>query len=752
MKESFNGPEFLGQKFQDIHVSEEAQTLAEYTTRKEDLPKKQSKHATIDRYLRGLDRIMKNRLSVAKLIEQSITDDYVFNVEDPELVKSLARDLYESEKKVAINQGRGGDIQQLDDEEILERYKESIIEKAKIQKESLQSWITYLKEGEDYPMWFKYYVVRSLKKMGQFNRDATSYGTRTERTIAPFPEMNAEALAFVFKGLTGELEKEELELNTERKEELEQELDKRLASKDFAKLYAFAQVECAGNLDRESLEGEWVVYPQGSDYRELEKGLKGKGTGWCTASGSAQGQLANGDFHVFYTKNKAGIPTEPRIAVRMENRDGIQTIAEVRGVDASQALEPALVNTAKEHYSQLNGAERYEKADRDMKMLTAIYDRCFKVNRETQTKVYLDPVLNESELRFLYEIDAPIKGFGYEKDPRISSILSARKFILNEDISTALNCPIRDVPLMFYAGDVMNAGLVSPKIVTGLFRVHDVQGSIQARDYTFPESVRGDFSTEFVSMDGAVLPRSVGDLTLNSLQSSKGILLPEVISLPEQSSGIKLSQEERTAHALLGADQLDEATKVLLYNGLFPGHRNGIKSNAANCFGKFPAGHSMKVIRVDGATPKPTDDRVICNAVEIEGETQETLSFPFWLLEVRNMGSGYDDLVFSQDEILEKMAYIGLSPLTYEDMVALLQNDSSVYEGAVFVIEHDDTERPLSYMKVVKGNAEKIEELGFEDLLVSGFKEESNVRNLKMNKVGPLTDNPFARFFDAEKK
>lgn len=519
MKESFNGPEFLGQKFQDIHTSEEAQTLAEYATKKEELSHKQTKHATIDRYLRGLDRVMKKRPSVAKMIEESITDDYVLDTNNEELVRSLARDLYESEKKIAIQQGRGGDIQQLDDEEILNRYRQNIIEKAKIQKESLQSWITYLKEGEDYPMWFKYYVIRSLKDMGQFNRDTTSYSTRTENTIAPFPEMNAEALAFVKKSLDHQLEiesielpkeveeliqhdtklsddtlrrieslpkdkqesarkgalrnarteatriyihehrdlkqqeyLEEIQLNEARKEELIQELKKRLSSKDFADLYAFAQVECAGSLNRESLEGEWVVYPQGSDYRELEKGLKGKGTGWCTATGSAQGQLENGDFHVFYTKNKAGVPTEPRIAVRMEDHDGVQKIAEIRGIDPGQALEPALVDIAKEYYSKLDGAERYEKADRDMKMLTAIYAKCFEVDAKTGERKYLDPELSKAELQFIYELDEKIKGFGYERDIRINEITAERD--IKADISRIYECGENEIA---YTSEMINS-------------------------------------------------------------------------------------------------------------------------------------------------------------------------------------------------------------------------------------------------------------------------------------------------------
>ena len=603
MKESFNGPEFLGQKFQDIHTSEEAQTLAEYATQKEELPHKQTKHAIIDRYLRGLDRVMKNRPSVAQMIEESITKDYVLDTSNEELVQSLARDLYESEKKIAIQQGRGGDIQQLNDEEILERYRENILEKAKIQKESLQSWITYLKDGEDYPMWFKYFVIRSLKGMGQFNRDTTSYSTRTEKTIAPFPEMNAEALAFVKKSIDHQLEIEsmelpkeveesiqrdvklsddtlkkieslpedkrdsarkgalrnacieatrtyihehrklkqqeylqEIQLNEERQEELTQELEKRLSAKDFADLYAFAQVECAGNLNRESLEGEWVVYPQGSDYEELEKGLKGKGTGWCTATGSAQGQLANGDFHVFYTKNKAGIPTEPRIAVRMENRNGVQTIAEIRGVDYQQALEPALVDIAKEHYSKLDGAERYEKADHDMKMLTDIYNKCFRINKNTQEKEYLDPELSKEELVFLYEIDYSIQGFGYEEDPRIKEIQYLRN--KKTDLAKVFDCSEDKIALEAedpFRGDIKYCeGAISNNLITELSVI-------------FPEYMqKGIYLSKVLNLGNSRLPKRVYALDLRDLQSVEGVELPTCVD-----SFVYLDGVTSTSHLIL---------------------------------------------------------------------------------------------------------------------------------------------------------------------------------------------------------
>ncbi len=419
--------------------------------------------------------------------EQYLTNSFVLDVENNETLTNLARSLHESEKKITIERGQGGDIGKivLSDQELLAKYKNVILEKEAIQRKSLASWFNYIKANDaNYPMWFRYYVVRSLKSIGQFSRDGKTYANRTEDTIASFPDMNAEALGFVFKALEHEFEKEgftldigkvilspeeenevkskvsdsskidyalkgrlknkrreiqteakqafsekkdrefidKQDLNKDKKEKLSKELLQRLETKDFAKLYAFAQVECAGNLDRTSLEGEWVKYEKGSNYTLLENGLKGKGTGWCTAEGAAKDQIDGGDFYVFYTKNKAGVPTEPRIAIRMQD----DLIAEIRGVDPKQELEPDLVETAKEKYKDLPGAQKYEKADKDMGKMTEIYNKCFRVDKGTKEKTYLNSELTKDELTFLYEIDSVIEGFGYEKDPRIEEIRSKR--------------------------------------------------------------------------------------------------------------------------------------------------------------------------------------------------------------------------------------------------------------------------------------------------------------------------------------
>jgi hypothetical protein len=557
--------------------------------------------------LERMERISNNPRAIERL-GNLLMDKFVVDEQNDELISKLAEALYESEKKLAVNRGQGDDIKSLDDEEVLAKYREEIIKKIDTQKKTLGSWFDYLKESDDYPVWFKYYVVRSLAKMGQFNRENTSYRNRTEDTIAPFPELNSESLGFVRRAIENEFKKSNFDisgveveltdaemedikekvgedkleyaikgrlrnkrreevtkyrqnkdlefvdnqnLNPERKEELTQELLKRLDSKDFAKLYAFAQVECAGNLDRESIEGEWVKYDIGSDYTLLEGALKGKGTGWCTASGSAQDQLQRGDFYVFFSKNKAGVPTEPRIAIRMEG----DAIGEIRGINPGQELEPVLLKTAQEKYKELPGVEKYLKRDADMKYLTQIYNKCFTVDEVTQEKILVMRSLSKDDIRFIYEMDNVIEGFGYRQDPRIEEIKftisnarSAEGLVLPEEFRGDL-----DLSSLTSA-----EGLVFPEEVG---RVLDLRSLTSAEDLVLPKKVGGDLNLSsltsaeglvfpeevgrvldlrsLTSVEGLVLPKKVGGLVLYSLTSAEGLVLPKEIGHSLYLNGLK---------------------------------------------------------------------------------------------------------------------------------------------------------------------------------------------------------------------
>jgi hypothetical protein len=373
-----------------------------------------SKSERVDAYMERLERILDSEqrgergMDPYAFLKTKLLKSYTLDTADSAVVQKVAEGLYESEKRIAIERGQGAVIEKIQNvSEVVEKYKPLVLEKAEQQRTSLSAWLDYLQENDgSLPMWFRYYVVRSLGNMGSFDKEKLAYNKRSPASVAPFPELNSEAIGFVYVLL-----EQGVDVAKHLSEEKKPHLAKLLQSKDFPKLYAFAQVEMAGKADRTSIEGEWKKYEQGSDYRKLESDLEGKGTGWCTAQGSAKYQLEGGDFYVYYSKSASGANTEPRIAIRMEQ----DQVGEVRGIAPRQELEPALVETAQEKYKDLPGGDKYEKKASDMKRVTAIAKKM--ENKEPLTR---------DELIFLYEIDSTIESFGYERDPRIEELRKQR--------------------------------------------------------------------------------------------------------------------------------------------------------------------------------------------------------------------------------------------------------------------------------------------------------------------------------------
>lgn len=174
---------------------------------------------------------------------------------------------------------------------------------------------------------------------------------------------------------------------------------------------------------REETRGKWVKYQQGTDPTALWASLQSKGTAWCTKGfATAETQLKGGDFYVYYTLDRQGKPAVPRVAIRMQENQ----IFEVRGVaDNQQNLEGNMTDITEKKMNELPGAEKYRKVSADMRLLTII-DKKMKSNES----------LTKDELIFLYEIDSKIKGFGYQRDPRIKEIRDQRN-------------PKEDAPIVF---------------------------------------------------------------------------------------------------------------------------------------------------------------------------------------------------------------------------------------------------------------------------------------------------------------
>ncbi len=391
------GEEFLNKLYSDMHKED----IVESKALKSDSPEEK-----IRKYLNRLEKIHEESKDNAHRLERLLQVYY-----DKYVIKELPESYIKLQKEIYKKQGYGN-------VEINDQMKEDMLKIIqKDQKESLKEWITYLSSDDAmYPMWFKHYVFRGMLKLGKFDKEKMKFTKRTSETVEKYLELNREILAQIYDVLKGEIG--ENEISKEQEEILN-------IGESFQKLYLyFLKKQNYKGEDKET-EGKWIKYEQGSDSKKLCDSLQGKNTGWCTAGyETAKTQLDNGDFYVYYTKNEEGRYTTPRIAIRM---NGKEEIGEVRGVSKNQNLEGNMIEITEKKLDEFEDKEKYKKKVHDMKKLT-----------EIEHKVKDNKKLTIEELRFLYEIESEILGFGFEKDPRIEEIKSKRD--MKEDLSIIFGC------------------------------------------------------------------------------------------------------------------------------------------------------------------------------------------------------------------------------------------------------------------------------------------------------------------------
>lgn len=434
-KEKF-GEQFLHQQGTRLHTSEAvektqkrlkdrgerisqkpADKIAAYLERLENIfnPEPLEKHPNFDRRERNLE-LLKRRLYEEVIIKsEGIPESY-----------------FENQKRLAREQGHG-DIEITD--EMREQLSEVIISD---QRTTLDNWVDYFtsSDSESYPMWAKYWAFAGMLKLSTYDKEKHSFDKRDKDTVAPFPDLNREALAYAVDVIVKKAKQEHIS-----DAEDNPELQKLLQGANFGKLYAYAIEKVTPTEENELIntKGIWVKFPQntapttyipeGFD-QPLVPSLQGYGTGWCTAGETtARIQLQGGDFYVYYSYDKNGQPIIPRVAIRMQD----QEIGEVRGVAPEQNLDPFIGDVVTEKLQDFGQeGEAYQKKSADMKYLTAI-ERRSKRGEE----------LSKDDLRFLYEIDAPIGGFGYQCDPRIKEIKDQRN--PEEDAPIVFECSSNEI-------------------------------------------------------------------------------------------------------------------------------------------------------------------------------------------------------------------------------------------------------------------------------------------------------------------
>ncbi len=410
---------------------------------------------------------------------------------------------FEHEKQIMRERGYG-------DIEITPERKEILVNQIiDDQKESLDKWIEYFlydEESKHYEMWEKYWVFQGLQGLGKFDKEKGKFSKRNKHTVYPFPPVDREAVFTTLKLMEDYI----------KDKKGEEEIKSALGSGNFKTLYEYSikMIMQKGEKQSTSTDGIWIKYDQGSDYNKLRDSLQGYYTGWCTAAGEnfAKGQLANGDFYVYYTYDEENAPKVPRIAIRM---NGHNEIGEIRGIADNQNMEPEMMPILNRKLEEFPDKDKYLKKEYDMQLLTTI-----------DNKVRKGYELTPEELRFLYELDYKIEGFGYSKDPRIEEIRSKRNTI--DDLNKAF-ASVTSIEGDLDLSIITNAeGLTLPQSVGGNL---DLRNLTSAEGLTLPRSIGGDLNLwHLTSAEGLTLPQSVGgSLDLSDLTNAEGLILPQNI-------------------------------------------------------------------------------------------------------------------------------------------------------------------------------------------------------------------------------
>ncbi len=305
-------PEFLKAKYGSLHASEEVESAAKRTEIRTGEKVGQKPAERIQNYLDRFKEIIERKDPEKRergldAVKQILYKEYVI---DPEIA---ADEYIERQKRMAREQGHGDiDIPEHTAEEIRTATKrilsgevgtkaiqgfsneqkqmvEEVVALVEQQGRSLDQWMDYLASPDaTYPDWLKYWAIRNVTTLAEYNKDKKAFPKRTANTTNPFPDLNREALAYVLDAIEKKYKGQQIDIS--RLEDLEEQkkFAKLLEGENFAKLYAWA-VEKVIPTSRELLtitEGKWVRYAQGSDYTPLVKSIQPHGTGWCTAGES----------------------------------------------------------------------------------------------------------------------------------------------------------------------------------------------------------------------------------------------------------------------------------------------------------------------------------------------------------------------------------------------------------------------------------------------------------------------------------
>jgi hypothetical protein len=373
----------------------------------------------IEAYLGRLENIFLNededkRERNIALLKPTIYKNTLFGEDN------LPDSYFEFQKQLARERGLG-EVSFTEEQKGEERTK--VIE---TQRLSLDSWIDYLTGGDcKYPADVKYFAMQGILKLGKFDTEKYSFARRNKATVAPFCEIDREALSTVLGALDAKHHDKDFSGYPPKLLAL---IDKKTS---FGDMYAETMRDLDAKADKEKLslitDGEWKVFEKGSNPQALVDSLAGKRSNLCIADiGQATRYLEAGSVEVFFSNNHAGRPVTPRIAVAFNE----QGPYEVRGTANKNEDFDSIIagtDTLLKRVKNLSNGEKFMISDTCMKRMTAI-----------EKKVNGGQELTKDDLVFLYEINGTIEGFGYQKDPRIAELRQDRN--PEEDMLVIFDC------------------------------------------------------------------------------------------------------------------------------------------------------------------------------------------------------------------------------------------------------------------------------------------------------------------------
>lgn len=291
------------------------------------------------------------------------------------------------------------------------------------QKRTLDEWIDYFTYGNGrfYEMYKQFWAFQGLQKLGDFDKKTLTFGKKNKNTVNPIPHLDEAALESTIS-LMERYIKDGIVVD---------DIKNGFTSYNFKSLYEYSLREVMKRRNNKTKEGIWKKYEKNSDYKLLLKDIRGKYTGWCTERDTwAKDYLSKSDFHIFYTKDSEGKYTNPRITIRVIDNE----VVEIRGIDPNQNVEFDMFDKLHEKMKEFDFSEDFFEKEVNMKYLTLIY-------KKSKKGIELD----REELKFLYQIDKVINGFGNDIDPRINDIIKTRD--IKKDLSIIFDVSKDEVAL-----------------------------------------------------------------------------------------------------------------------------------------------------------------------------------------------------------------------------------------------------------------------------------------------------------------